>query len=200
MDEPDRRARARPHEGARGLTDMFDSSTHAADLWARKRRLVGTCLAVLLGVAFLAGHARARRHDARRLRRPVRRGERRHRRRRAQRDRARRRRRSTQRGSLDASLVDTVAAVDGVAGGRARGRRATARSSAPTASPIGGNGPPTVAGNWIDDADLNPWRLAEGRAPGGRRRGRHRPARGRGRRPRASATARPSRMPDAGRR
>lgn len=31
--------------------------------------------------------------------------------------------------------------------------------------PIGGNGPPTLAGNWISDPDLNPQRIAEGRAP-----------------------------------
>ncbi|MEW2403776.1 FtsX-like permease family protein [Streptomyces sp. NPDC046862] len=31
--------------------------------------------------------------------------------------------------------------------------------------PIGGKGPPTLAGNWIDDARLNPYRLAEGHAP-----------------------------------
>lgn len=31
--------------------------------------------------------------------------------------------------------------------------------------PIGGQGPPTVAGNWIEDPELNPYRLAEGRAP-----------------------------------
>ncbi len=31
--------------------------------------------------------------------------------------------------------------------------------------PIGGQGPPTVAGNWIDDTELNPYRLADGRAP-----------------------------------
>ncbi|MFF0013757.1 ABC transporter permease [Streptomyces sp. NPDC005374] len=31
--------------------------------------------------------------------------------------------------------------------------------------PIGGQGPPTLAGNWIDDPKLNPYRLAEGRAP-----------------------------------
>ncbi|MGW6735488.1 ABC transporter permease [Streptomyces sp. NPDC055013] len=31
--------------------------------------------------------------------------------------------------------------------------------------PIGGQGPPTLAGNWIDDPELNPYRLAEGRAP-----------------------------------
>ncbi|MFC9244988.1 ABC transporter permease [Streptomyces sp. NPDC057136] len=31
--------------------------------------------------------------------------------------------------------------------------------------PIGGQGPPTIAGNWIDDPELNPYRLAEGRTP-----------------------------------
>ncbi|MFF1408880.1 ABC transporter permease [Streptomyces sp. NPDC058289] len=31
--------------------------------------------------------------------------------------------------------------------------------------PIGGQGPPTLAGNWIADRELNPYRLAEGRAP-----------------------------------
>ncbi|GLW73388.1 ABC transporter substrate-binding protein [Kitasatospora phosalacinea] len=31
--------------------------------------------------------------------------------------------------------------------------------------PVGGQGPPTLAGNWIDDPKLNPYRLAEGRAP-----------------------------------
>lgn len=31
--------------------------------------------------------------------------------------------------------------------------------------PIGGQGPPTLAGNWIADSELNPYRLAEGRAP-----------------------------------
>src|SRR5262249_29259565 len=30
---------------------------------------------------------------------------------------------------------------------------------------IGGNGPPTLAGNWIEDRDLNPYRLVEGRSP-----------------------------------
>lgn len=31
--------------------------------------------------------------------------------------------------------------------------------------PVGGQGPPTLAGNWIDDPRLNPYRLAAGRAP-----------------------------------
>ncbi|MFF0290583.1 ABC transporter permease [Streptomyces sp. NPDC005262] len=31
--------------------------------------------------------------------------------------------------------------------------------------PVGGQGPPTLAGNWIQDPELNPYELAEGRAP-----------------------------------
>ncbi|GAA1991275.1 ABC transporter permease [Kitasatospora viridis] len=31
--------------------------------------------------------------------------------------------------------------------------------------PVGGQGPPTVAGNWLADSHLNPYRLAEGHAP-----------------------------------
>ncbi|MGW1490534.1 ABC transporter permease [Streptomyces sp. NPDC002402] len=31
--------------------------------------------------------------------------------------------------------------------------------------PIGGQGPPTLAGNWITDPELNPYQLAEGRVP-----------------------------------
>ncbi|RII08050.1 ABC transporter permease YtrF precursor [Streptomyces sp. YIM 130001] len=31
--------------------------------------------------------------------------------------------------------------------------------------PVGGQGPPTLAGNWIDDPELNPYQLAEGRLP-----------------------------------
>jgi putative ABC transport system permease protein len=30
---------------------------------------------------------------------------------------------------------------------------------------LGGEGPPTLAGNWIDDPELNPYELVEGRAP-----------------------------------
>ncbi|MFF8845572.1 ABC transporter permease [Streptomyces sp. NPDC015127] len=31
--------------------------------------------------------------------------------------------------------------------------------------PVGGQGPPTLAGNWIQDPELNPYQLADGRAP-----------------------------------
>jgi putative ABC transport system permease protein len=35
----------------------------------------------------------------------------------------------------------------------------------PAGRPIGGEGPPTLAANWIDDPRLSPWTLAEGRTP-----------------------------------
>ena len=68
------------------------------------------------------------------------------------------------RGLIPASVVAQVAAVDGVAAaepqvsgyGQLIGRDGKA---------IGGNGPPTLAGNWIANPELNAYRLAEGRAP-----------------------------------
>jgi putative ABC transport system permease protein len=135
-------------------------------LLAHKRRLVGTFLAVFLGVAFLAGtlvlgdtlrgnfddlftEANAGtdvvvRHESRLSTDP---GE-----------------PDSQRGLIDASAVDTVRGVDGVA------------AAAPTVEgfgqivgkngdKLGGNGPPTLAGNWIENEDLNPYQLVEGRAP-----------------------------------
>ena len=60
---------------------------------------------------------------------------------------------------------------------------------------LGGEGPPTLAGNWIDDADLNPYELAEGRAPRDDRGGRDQPWRGRRTAIWRSATLRSSRRP-----
>ncbi len=65
---------------------------------------------------------------------------------------------------VDAALVDQVAAVDGV-------DRAVPQVSGYGAligtdgEAVGGNGPPRLAGNWVDDPDLNPYRLVDGRAP-----------------------------------
>jgi putative ABC transport system permease protein len=72
----------------------------------------------------------------------------------------------TGRGLIDASLVRRVAGVDGVAAavpvvdgfGQLLGTDGKA---------IGGNGPPQLAGSWTTDPALNPYRLAEGRAPRG---------------------------------
>ncbi len=68
------------------------------------------------------------------------------------------------RAPIDAALVDRVAAVDGVAAaeGEVSGYGALLGSDG---TAIGGNGPPQMAGSWITDPTLNPYRLAEGRAP-----------------------------------
>jgi putative ABC transport system permease protein len=68
------------------------------------------------------------------------------------------------RGTIDASLVDRVQGVDGVASaavtvqgyGQIIGRNGDA---------VGGTGPPRLAGNWIEDPALNPYRIVAGRAP-----------------------------------
>ena len=133
-----------------------------------KRRLAGTVLAVFLGVAFLAGTlalsdtlranfadlfaAANSRTDvvvrsADQLRANGDRGP-----------------DLTQRGLLDASVVGQVAAVDGVADAVADisgyGQIQGADGKA-----VGGNGPPRLAGTWITDPALNPYRLVDGRAP-----------------------------------
>jgi putative ABC transport system permease protein len=135
--------------------------------WAHKRRLAGTLLAVFLGAAFLSGTLvlgdtlranfdslfagasagtdavvrSANAIEASSARRPAR-----------------------VRGLIDASLVDRIRSIDGVAVaapsiqgyGQLIGRNGKA---------VGGNGPPRMAGNWITEPDLNPYRLVEGRAP-----------------------------------
>ena len=70
------------------------------------------------------------------------------------------------RGPIPADLVSTVAAVPGVATAEPQivgyGTLLGSRGEA-----IGGNGPPRLAGSWIADPALNPYKLAEGRAPTG---------------------------------
>ena len=69
-------------------------------------------------------------------------------------------------GLIDRSLVDEVADVDGVANAEpvvnGYGQLLGADGEA-----IGGNGPPQLAGSWTTDPDLNPYRLVDGRAPDG---------------------------------
>jgi len=67
-------------------------------------------------------------------------------------------------GLLDESLVDQIAALDGVATAVPM-VEAAGQIVGSDGDPIGGNGPPTIAGNWVDDPDLSPYRLDEGRAP-----------------------------------
>src|SRR5205809_5661586 len=132
--------------------------------WARKRRLTGTFIAVFLGVAFLTGtlalgdtlganfqtlfSSVTRGTDA-----VVRSSTT------VSSDRSR-----ATRAPIDGSVARTVSRVDGVAEvqpsvegyGALIGRDGKA---------VGGNGPPRLAGNWITDPDLNPYKLVEGRTP-----------------------------------
>ncbi|MFE0513280.1 ABC transporter permease [Streptomyces sp. NPDC058964] len=136
-----------------------------SSLRAHRRRFAGTFLAVFLGVAFLAGtlvmgdtlrasfgsmfgeatsgtDAVVRGADAittpggaQGVRRPV-----------------------------DISLVRTVEKVPGVVAA-APDIQGAGQLVGADGKPVGGQGPPTLAGNWITDPDLNPYRLSEGRAP-----------------------------------
>lgn len=134
-------------------------------LWARRRRLVGTTVAVFLGVAFLSGtlvlgDTLGANFD--RLFAEVSTGT----------DVVVRS--STvidtddgpddARGPLDESLVDELAGLDGVAAaeGQVVGYGALVGRDG---EPVGGNGPPRLAGSWIDTPGLNPYELVEGRAP-----------------------------------
>jgi putative ABC transport system permease protein len=133
------------------------------EMRGHSRRLVGTALAVFLGVAFLAGTlvlGDTLRNNFDNLFAEVNAG--------------------TDvivrgatdlgieadepRGLIDRSLVDEVAAVDGVAAAEPQieglGQILGADGDA-----VGGNGPPQLAGSWISDEELNPYRLVDGRAP-----------------------------------
>ncbi|AJF63848.1 ABC transporter permease [Streptomyces vietnamensis] len=68
------------------------------------------------------------------------------------------------RGPVDAALAERLAEVPGVAAAAPRIEGA-GQLVAADGSAVGGKGPPTLAGNWIEDPALNPYRLAEGRAP-----------------------------------
>ncbi|MER5437143.1 ABC transporter permease [Streptomyces sp. NPDC002790] len=65
---------------------------------------------------------------------------------------------------VDASLADDLAKVPGVAAAAPNIQGAGQLVDA-HGKPIGGQGPPTLAGNWIDDPKLNAYRLADGRTP-----------------------------------
>jgi putative ABC transport system permease protein len=130
---------------------------------AHKRRLLATCSAVLLGVAFLSGtlvlgdtmtngfadmFTEANAGTDALVRSSVEVGV----------------SDFAERGPVDRALVDEIAAVDGVAAVAPR-IEGYGRIVGADGDPLGGNGPPTMAANWIDDDQLNPYDLAEGRAP-----------------------------------
>lgn len=75
-----------------------------------------------------------------------------------------------QRALLDPSLVDTVAAVDGVGAVTpfvlTVGFGSTNRILGPDGKPVGpAQGPPTLIESWVDDPSLTAYALAEGRGP-----------------------------------
>ncbi|MFF6981959.1 ABC transporter permease [Streptomyces sp. NPDC008343] len=136
-----------------------------SSLRAHKRRFAGTFLAVFLGVAFLAGtlvmgdtlragfdtmfgnatsgtDAVVRSADA--ITTP---GE-----------------SEGVREPVDTDLVRSIERAPGVAAA-APSIQGAGQLIGRNGDPIGGQGPPTLAGNWIDDPELNPYRLAEGHAP-----------------------------------
>jgi putative ABC transport system permease protein len=130
---------------------------------AHKRRLLATSTAVLLGVAFLAAtlvlgdtmtagfsamFADANEGTDALVRSDVEVGD----------------GDLSERGTLDSALVDRIAAVDGVDAAAAR-IEGSGRIVGSDGDPLGGNGPPTIAANWVDDPRLSPYDLAEGRAP-----------------------------------
>jgi putative ABC transport system permease protein len=134
-----------------------------SSLWSRKRRLVGAGIAVVLGVAFLAAtmvlgattkagfadtftNANAGTDVV--VRNATRIGS----------DESR------MRGLVDESIVAEVGAVDGVAAAFPE-IAGTAQLVGADGSPVGGDGPPTIAANWIDDPELGALTLVAGRAP-----------------------------------
>ena len=140
----------------------------AKGLWGHKRRMVGTFLAVVIGVGFLSGTLAVSdtlRGNFHSLFTTVDRGV----------DAEVRSATAItpsgfggggfkQRGLIDASLLERVRAVPGVL--RAQPQvSGVGQLIDKKGKPIGGNGPPTLAGNWLDDPDLNPYRLVAGRAP-----------------------------------
>ncbi|MFG3346241.1 ABC transporter permease [Streptomyces sp. NPDC048018] len=68
------------------------------------------------------------------------------------------------RSPVDAALAERLGKVPGVAAAVPRIEGAGQLVGA-DGRPVGGKGPPTLAGNWIQDPELNPYALAEGRAP-----------------------------------
>ena len=136
-------------------------------LWARRRRLVGTGLAVVLGVAFLTGTlvlGDTLKANFDRLFTEVSAGTT------SSCATATDHRASDEDSTNDRGVhrrvarpapirnVDGVATAEGqvVGYGSLLGR---------DGEPIGGNGPPRLAGSWIDDPQLNPYQLVAGRAP-----------------------------------
>ena len=132
-------------------------------VWSRKRRLVATLFAVVLGVGFLSATLvigdttregfKVAFEDANAgtdavVRNATRFGS----------------EDSEQRALLPADLLDTIRAVDDVGAAQPLVEGPTQIVGA-DGDLLGGNGPPTRGAAWVDDPDLNPYEIAEGRAP-----------------------------------
>ena len=132
-------------------------------VWAHKRRLFGSLFAVLLGVAFLAGtlvlgdtmragfadlFSEANKGTDAVVRSTTEVGS----------------DQTQTRGVIDESLGGKIARVDGV-DSVAPQVSALAQLVGKDGDPLGGNGPPTIAGSWTTEPRLNPWNIASGRAP-----------------------------------
>ncbi|HET8619943.1 MAG TPA: ABC transporter permease, partial [Acidimicrobiales bacterium] len=137
--------------------------TTLKSLGAHKRRLLATAVAVTLGVSFLAGtlvlgdtmtagfsdlFEESNAGTDAMVRNATEVGE----------------EGIVERGLVPAALADELAGVDGVATA-APVIEGFGRIVGADGDPLGGNGPPTVAGNWVADDGLNPYDLDEGRAP-----------------------------------
>lgn len=135
-------------------------------LWSHKRRLISTCVAVILGVAFMSGTlvlnstigtifddlfaGLGRGVDAQ-VRGPelfesqVGAG--------------------TQRELLDDDVIARVEAVPGVAAVEGQVGLFDLTVLDSKGDPLGGNGPPTIVGSWDTDEGLASYQVVEGRAP-----------------------------------
>lgn len=137
--------------------------TFLSQLRARRRRLVSTGVSVILGVAFLvaalsfgstlgrgfeAMFKEANKTTAVVVRSKTLVGS----------------NHGGQRNTIPATVADTVRAVPGVAEA-ATGIQTSGQLLDRNGEGVGGNGPPTFAGNWIADPRLNPYRIVDGRAP-----------------------------------
>ncbi|MDQ3781354.1 MAG: FtsX-like permease family protein [Actinomycetota bacterium] len=133
--------------------------------WAHKRRLIGTSLAVVLGIAFLSGTlvlSGAVRQGFEQLFTEVNAGT----------DAVVRGSGSiasdafSQQSMLDGSMDEAMLAVDGVAAA-APYLEGIGQIVGSDGVALGGDGPPTLAVSWIDHPDLNPYRIVSGREPTG---------------------------------
>jgi putative ABC transport system permease protein len=133
-------------------------------LLARRRRLAGTAVAIVLGISFLSGtlvlgdtlstnfdelvgESLESTDVVVRNSTDLRTGD-----------------VDSQRGLIAASLLAEVQAVDGVA--HAEGQVVgTGQILGSDGEPVGGSGAPRLAGSWVANEELNPYRIVEGRAP-----------------------------------